>query len=83
MSANEQQALDTVIEEMLRTAPTTEDGGEFVLFESWNQFLGQFKTTEETAAYIKAHKVKRPTLLTLSMLNPKSIVIIDGVPYEW
>jgi len=70
-------------EVMLRAAPTTEDGGEFVLFEGRDQFIGQFKTAEETAAYVKEHRMKRPTLLTLSMLNPKSIVIIDGVPYEW
>ena len=70
-------------EALLRAAPTTEDGGEFVLFEGRKQFVGQFKTAEETAVYIKEHKMKRPTLLTLSMLNPKSYAYLDGVLYEW
>ena len=70
-------------ETMLRTAPTTEDGGDFVLFEGREQFVGQFKTAEEGAAYIREHNMKRPTLLTLSMLNPKSYAFIDGVLYEW
>jgi arginine exporter protein ArgO len=71
------------VEALLRSAPTTEDGGEFVLFEGRSQFVGQFKTAEETAIYIKEHKMKRPTLLTLSMLNPKSNAYLDGVLYEW
>ena len=70
-------------ETMLRTAPTTEDGGDFVLFEGREQFVGQFKTAEAMATYIKEHKMSRPTLLTLSMLNPKSCAFVDGVFYEW
>jgi hypothetical protein len=70
-------------EALLRAAPTTEDGGEFVLFESWKEFLGQFKTVEETSAYIREHKVKRPTLLTLSMLKRPSYIYHDGVLHEW
>jgi hypothetical protein len=70
-------------EVLLREAPTTADGGEFVLFEGRNQFVGQFRTAEETATYIKDHNMKRPTLLTLSMLNPKSYAYLDGVLYEW
>ncbi|MDR0328679.1 MAG: hypothetical protein LBI05_10330 [Planctomycetaceae bacterium] len=70
-------------EVLLREAPTTEDGGEFVLFEGRSHFVGQFKTAEETAAYVKEHKMKRPTLLTLSMLNPKSYAYLDEVLYEW
>ena len=53
------------IEAMLQAAPTTEDGGDFVLFEGREQFVGQFKTAEEGAAYIREHKMNRPTLLTL------------------
>ena len=71
------------IEAMLQAAPTTEDGGDFILFEGREQFVGQFKTAEETATYIREHKMNRPTLLTLSMLNPKSYALIDGVLYEW
>jgi len=57
-------------EEMLRAAPTTEDGGDLVLFEGRDQFVGQFKTGEEMAACIKEKQLKRPTILTLSMLKP-------------
>ena len=64
------------IEAMLRSAPTTENGGDFVLFEGRDQFVGQFKTAEEGAAYIREHNIKRPTVLTLSMLNPKSYAFI-------
>ena len=71
------------IEELLDAAPTTEDGGEFVLFEGRNKFIGQFRTAEETMAYIKEHKLKRPLLCTMSMLNPKSYAYLDGVLYEW
>ena len=70
-------------EAMLRAAPTTDDGGEFVLFEGRNQFVGQFKTAEEMAIYIKRHKMKRPTLLMLSILNPEPYTYVDGVLYEW
>ena len=70
-------------EAMLQAAPATENGGEFVLFEGRNQFVGQFKTAEETAVYIKEHNMKRPTLLMLSILNAKSNAYLDGVLYEW
>ena len=70
-------------ETMLRTAPTTEDGGDFVLFEGRDQFVGQFKTAEEGAAYIREHKMNRPTLLRLSMLQRRSYAYLDGVLYEW
>ena len=67
-------------EEMLRAAPTTEDGGEFVLFEAGSdRFLGQFHTAEETATYIKENNVKRPALLFLSMLKPHIPIY---VPFE-
>jgi len=58
------------IEAMLRAAPTTEDGGEFVLFEGRDQFIGQFKTAEETMAYMKEHNLKRPTLCLLPLPDP-------------
>ena len=67
-------------EAMLRAAPTTEDGGEFVLFEgSRDEFVGQFMTADETLACIKEKHLKRPTLLMLSMLKPWQPVYI---PYE-
>ena len=81
-TSNRKQPMSE-FEALLRAAPTTTDGGEFVLFEGRSRFVGQFKTAEETAAYIKDHKMKRPTLLTLSMLNPKSYTYLDGVLYEW
>ena len=45
-------------EAMLRAAPTTADGGNFVLFEGKNQFIGQFKITEDTANHIKESNTK-------------------------
>jgi len=68
---------------MLKSAPITEDGGDFVLFEGKRQFIGQFKTAEETAAYIRKNHLTCPTLLTLSMLNQKSYAYLGGVLYEW
>ena len=70
-------------ETMLRAAPTTEDGGEFVLFRDNDQFVGQFKTAEETVSYIKEHGIKRPFLCMLSMLQRRSYAYLDGVLYEW
>ena len=71
------------IEAMLQAAPTTEDGGDFILFEGRDQFVGQFKTAEEGAAYIREHNMKRPTVLRLSMLQRRSYAYLDGVLYEW
>ena len=71
------------IEAMLRSAPTTEDGGEFVLFKDNDQFVGQFKTAEETATYIKEHQLKRQFLCMLSILEHRSYAYLDGVLYEW
>jgi hypothetical protein len=66
-------------EEMLRAAPTTEDGGDFVLFEGRDQFVGQFHTAEEMNACIKEKQLKRPTLLMLSILKDWMPIY---VPYE-
>ena len=65
---------------MLRSAPTTEDGGDLVLFDK-DQFVGQFHTGEEVATCIKERNVKRPTLLTLSSLKPFRHVHIGGKLY--
>ena len=70
-------------EAMLRAAPTTEDGGNFVLFEGKDRFVGQFKTAEETMAHIKEHGITRPFLCMLSMLDHRSHVYQKGVLYEW
>src|SRR5215469_12458499 len=75
--------MEAEIEEMLRSAPTTEDGGDLVLFEGRKQFVGQFKTGEELAACIKERNLKRPFLCMMSMLKRRSYAYLDGVLYEW
>ena len=75
--------MDHEVKAMLEAAPTTPDGGEFVLFEGKDQFIGQFKTGAEAAACAKEHQLKRPTLLTLSALKRRSYAYLDGVLYEW
>ena len=68
-------------ETMLRSAPTTEDGGDLVLFDDNNQFVGQFHTGEEAAACARERGLKIPRLLTLSSLKPFRHTHIDGKLY--
>lgn len=57
------------IETLLKSAPTTEDGGDFVLFDEKYQFVGQFQTPDEAFACIKEHDLNRPFLCPLSLLS--------------
>ena len=61
------------IMELVKSAPTTEGGGDFVLFDNKDQFVGQFKTSEEAAACAKERSLKCPFLCHLSILNDRFI----------
>ena len=68
-------------EALLRSAPTTEDGGDFVVFDEKQQFIGQFKTPEEAFACIEERDLKRPFLGHLSLLNFRMQTYIHGDLY--
>ena len=69
--------------ELLKTAPTKEGAGDFVLFDNKNKnnFLGQFHTSGEVAAYIKEHRLDCPFLCHLGILNFRGHIHIGNDLY--
>ncbi|GHT15287.1 hypothetical protein FACS1894170_12800 [Planctomycetales bacterium] len=65
-------------ESLLKDASKEEGAGQYVLFDDYEQFLGQYHTIDEVKVSIKEHDLNWPMLVDLEVLEDRSYVFIGG-----